>query len=238
MKKELPFAVRQTIPVLCGYLFLGIAFGLLLQKAGFSSVWAFVISLIVYAGSMQFVLVGFLAAGTPIVTVALMTLIVNSRHLFYGLTFIRKFKEMGKQYFYMIFSLTDETYSVLCSVKVPEALDEKRVMFLIAVLNQSYWITGSVLGALIGENIKFPSQGIEFAMTALFIVIYLEQWKESKSHIPAITGIIVSLLLLILTGPSVFLLPSLFVISLFLIISRKKIEENEVKTEIDKETAL
>lgn len=223
MAKTLKFAVKQTIPVFCGYIFLGIAFGLLLQKAGFSFIWAFLISLIVYAGSMQFVLVGLLSGGASLATVAVMTLMINSRHIFYGLSFIEKFKKMGRRYWYMIFSLTDETYSVLCSVKVPSEMDEKRVLFLIALLDHIYWITGSVIGALIGEKIPFNSQGIDFAMTALFIVIFLEQWKESKTHIPALTGILISVLFLKLMGPASFLMPALIMIVLILLMGKSRI---------------
>ncbi len=223
MKKMMIYAMKQTIPVFCGYLFLGIAFGLLLQKAGFSFVWAFLISLLVYAGSMQFVMVSFLAAGTPLITVALMTFMINSRHIFYGLSFIEKFKRMGKKYLYMIFSLTDETYSVLCSVKIPEGMEENKVLFLISLLDHCYWIMGSVLGALIGEKIIFRSDGIDFAMTALFVVIFMEQWKEADSHIPAIAGTGITLVALLLLGPSAFLMPALLIIVMILLIGRKKI---------------
>ena len=136
---------------------------------------------------------------------------------------IEKFKKMGRRYWYMIFSLTDETYSVLCSVKVPSEMDEKRVLFLIALLDHIYWITGSVIGALIGEKIPFNSQGIDFAMTALFIVIFLEQWKESKTHIPALTGILISVLFLKLMGPASFLMPALIMIVLILLMGKSLI---------------
>ncbi|MEG2259193.1 MAG: AzlC family ABC transporter permease, partial [Oscillospiraceae bacterium] len=162
MKKTLRFAFIQTLPVLLGYSFIGIAFGLLLQRAGFGVLWAFFISLTVYAGSMQFVLVGILSGGMSLLSVIVMTLSINSRHIFYGLSFIERFKKMGGRRPYMIFSLTDETYSLLCSVKTPSELKEDDVFFAIALLNQLYWIIGSCAGSLLGELISFNSTGIEF----------------------------------------------------------------------------
>lgn len=140
------FAFRQSIPIMLGYIFLGIAFGLLLQNAGYSFWWAFLTSVVIYAGSMQFVLVSLLSGGAGLVYVALMTLFINGRHIFYGLSFVEKYKKMGKAYPYMVFSLTDETYSVLCGTKVPERMDEDKVFFWISLLDQSYWVLGSVLG--------------------------------------------------------------------------------------------
>lgn len=223
MKKTLKTALIYTFPVLIGYIFLGMAFGLLLQKAGYNYIWAFFISLFVYAGSMQFVLVDFFGSGLSLAVMAAMTLIINSRHIFYGLSFIDKFKKMKKLYPYMVFSLTDETYSILCSVEPPEGTDPDKLYFLIALLNQIYWIAGSVIGALAGELITFNTTGIDFAMTALFVVIFVEQWKESKSHIPALTGLSSAILCLILFGPDNFILPSLLVTVAFLLLIKNKI---------------
>jgi 4-azaleucine resistance transporter AzlC len=211
MKKTLQFAFIQTLPVFFGYIFLGIAFGLLLQKAGFNALWALFISTFVYAGSMQFVLISFLSSGISLISVALITLSVNSRHIFYGLSFIEKFKSMGKAYPYMIFSLTDETYSLLCGTTIPAHLDVKKVRFSIALLDQVYWILGSVLGALLGELILFNTTGIDFAMTALFVVIFVEQWLAAKSHFAALLGLSCGVLSLIVFGPSNFILPALIV---------------------------
>ncbi len=209
MKKTFVFAFKQTLPVLCGYLFLGIAFGLLLQHAGFGPLWAFLSSLLVYAGSMQFVLVELLAAGAGLLTVALTTLSVNSRHFFYGLSFIERFKSMGLRGLYMIFSLTDETYSLLCSVKVPQPLREDDVFFMIALLDHLYWVAGSVLGAAAGTLLTFDTTGIDFAMTALFVVIFVEQWLSSGSHAAALIGLGCGLASLCVFGPGKFLLPAL-----------------------------
>ena len=207
--QEVRFAFTQTIPVMLGYLFLGIAFGLMMQDAGYSFWWAFLSSVFIYAGSMQFVLVTLLTSGASLLYAAIMTLFINGRHLFYGLSFIEKFRGMGKRYPYMVFSLTDETYSVLCSLKVPERLDEKRVSLLISLLDHLYWVIGSVLGGMVGQFIKFDTTGIDFSMTALFVVIVLNQWLDSKEHRPALIGAVLGILCLLLFGPDKFLLPAL-----------------------------
>ena len=210
MRQTVRFAFYKTIPVLLGYLFLGLAFGLLLQEAGYNFWWVLLSSGIVYAGSIQFVLVEFLSGGTGLLTVAVMTLLINSRHAFYGLSFVEKFRKM-KTYPYMIFSLTDETYSLLCSLKVPEGIDEKKAMFLIALFDQLYWVAGSVLGAALGQVLPFDMTGIDFAMTALFVTIFVDQWREAKSHLPAIVGLCSAAVCLLIFGGSNFILPSLII---------------------------
>lgn len=226
-KSEYVFALKQTIPVLLGYIFMGIAFGLMLQNAGYSYIWAFLISVSIYAGSMQFVLVTLLTGTASLLSTVIMTLFINGRHIFYGISFVEKYKNMGKAYPYMVFSLTDETYSVLCSLKVPEGMNEKKVSFLISVMNHSYWVTGSVIGALIGQMITFDTTGIDFSMTALFVVIVINQWIENKNHFSAITGFSAALLALILLGPDNFLLPALTVIVIILLVYRKKLDEQD-----------
>lgn len=217
------FAFRQSIPVMLGYIFLGIAFGLLLQNAGYSFWWAFLISVVVYAGSMQFILVSLLSGGAGLVYTALMTLFINGRHIFYGLSFVEKYKKMGRAYPYMVFSLTDETYSVLCGTKVPEEMDEDKVFFWISLLNQSYWVIGSVLGALAGSRITFDWTGIDFSMTALFIVIVVEQWQEQKSHFPALLGALCGIIWLLLLGPDRFILPALCSCVVILLVARSRV---------------
>lgn len=210
MQKTFRFAFLRSLPVLFGYIFLGIAFGLVLQEAGFGVQWSLAASVLIYAGSMQFLLPSLLLGGSWL-EIAVMTLLVNGRHLFYGLSFIEKFKKLGKAYPYMIFSLTDETFSVLCSLEdIPEDIDEKKAFFLIALLDQFYWVSGSVIGALAGQHIGFDSTGIDFAMTALFVVIFLDQWKGTKNHIPAALGLLVGVGALTLLGADRFLLPALF----------------------------
>jgi 4-azaleucine resistance transporter AzlC len=221
-RQAFTFAFVQTLPILFSYLFLSLAFGIMMQEAGFSIVWAWLISLTVYTGAFQFVLVSFLSAGTNLVTVALTALAMNSRHIFYGVTFLEEFKKMGRRYPYMIFSLTDETYALNCSITIPEELDREQVLFYIAHLSRIYWMTGTIAGALIGKWIPFDFQGIDFCMTALFVTIFIDQWKSASSHVPALTGLISSVLFLILLGADSFLLPALAVTTAILILTGKK----------------
>mgnify|MGYP000453194602 CR=1 FL=1 len=223
MKKYIKYAFSRTLPVLFGYIFLGIAFGIVLQQAGFNFIWAFCISLFLYAGSMQFVLVPLLASAASPLTVAVTTLFVNSRHVFYGLSFIESFKKMKTQ-LYMIFSLSDETYSVLCSCKNEDPEEKNRpAWFLINLFDQSYWIIGSVIGAIIGGVLPFDTTGIDFAMTALFTVIFVEQWKSSKCHIPAFLGLGAAAVSLTLLGPDNFILPAMMAICVMLVALRGKL---------------
>lgn len=227
MRKHLRFAFVQTVPVLCGYLFLGMAFGLLLQQAGIPVIWAFLISVFVYAGSLQFALVGILAGRGDYLSTVLLTLSINFRHIFYGISFIDKFRTMKTFRPYLIFSLSDETYSLLCSVQVPAGYEEKRVFFFISLLNQLYWIAGSVMGAFAGQQIFFNTEGIDFAMTALFAVIFTEQWISAKTHLPALLGLCSAVVFLVFLGPDGFLLPSLICSAGGLMLIRPYIEQKE-----------
>jgi 4-azaleucine resistance transporter AzlC len=227
MGSSFKFAWIKTLPVMVGYLFLGIAFGLLLQKAGYNFLWALLTSICVYAGSMQFVLIGMLGNGMDLFSVALLTLTINSRHIFYGLSFLSSFKEMGKAYPYMVFSLTDETYSLLCSVQVPEQLDRKKVFFLIALLNQSYWVAGSLIGSIGGQLLTLNTSGIEFAMTAFFTVVFVEQWLAAKSHVPALAGLLSGVLAILVFGADRFILPALILAVGVLIAARPALGRKE-----------
>lgn len=220
-REYIGFAFKQSIPVMLGYIFLGIAFGLLLQNAGYSFIWAFLASVVIYAGSMQFVLVNLLTAGAGLLYTAVMTLFINGRHIFYGISFAEKYKKMGKAYPYMVFSLTDETYSVLCGTKIPEGMEESKVFFWVSLMDQCYWILGSVIGALVGSYITFDSTGIDFCMTALFVVIAVEQWQERKSHFPALLGAVSGIVWLLLLGPDRFILPALCTCMAVLLLARR-----------------
>ena len=217
-------AFPHTIPVLTGYLFLGIAFGILLHSIGYGVLWAFFMSLIVFAGSMQFVTVGLIAAGFSPVQALIMTVMVNARHIFYGLSMLEKFADSGKFRPYLIFALTDETYSLLCTVQPPPNIDSSRFYRMITLLNHSYWILGSVLGSLGGAVLPFDYQGIEFVMTALFVVIFLEQWQTQKDHRPALIGVGFSLLCLLVFGAEWFIIPSMAVMVLGLTAIRRSYE--------------
>lgn len=222
-------AFPYTIPVLTGYLFIGIAFGVMYQEKGYNFLWAALMSILVYAGSGQYLAVNFFAPGVSFLQVIFMTFMVNVRHIFYGLSLLERFAKMGKQRLYMIFSLTDETYSLYFITKVPKDVDESKFLLAIALLDQSYWVIGSVIGALAGALIPFDATGIDFAMTALFLVIFVEQWLSSKNHIPALVGIGCALLCLLIFGQDNFILPSMICIMLLLLSGRKSIEEEEVE---------
>lgn len=222
-------AFVTTIPVLMGYSVLGVAFGLLIQKAGYSWLWALGSSLFVYAGSMQFVLVGLLSNQVALTTVLVTTLLVNSRHLFYGLSFINRFQELDRRRYYMIFSLTDETYALLTTLKYRGFKDnEDDLMLAIALLNQTYWVVGSTLGAIIGSVIPFSTDGIEFAMTALFVVIVIEQYLENVNRKSTFIGFGCAIIALLIFGSEQFLIIALLavVISLFAL---RPIFEKEAK---------
>ena len=226
MRREITYALRRTVPVACGYIFLGMAFGILLSEAGYGPAWALASSLFVYAGSMQFVMVSLLAAGAPLYTVAVTTFLVNARHIFYGLGFIEKYRGMGRRFPYMVFSLTDETYSVLCSMDPPDGLDWNDCAFYVSLFDQFYWVLGSVLGAALGQAIPVDLTGIDFSMTALLVVIFVDQWKQFPSHIPALTGLLCALASLLLFGPDNFLLIALIAAVAILAALRGKLEGN------------
>lgn len=205
------FAVKKSLPVLFGYLFLGSAFGIMLYEAGYNWIWAAFISLFVYAGSGQFLLVSLLSSAASLPTVAMMTLFVNSRHIFYGLSFVERFKKGGWRYPFMIFTLTDETYSVNVSFnETPKDVDEIKARFMIGELNHLYWIAGSVIGSLAGQNIPIDFTGIDFSMTALFVVIFVDLIRGGKSFkICGAAGVFCALICLLIFGADKFLLPSL-----------------------------
>lgn len=221
-------AFPYTIPVLTGYLFIGIAFGVMFAEKGYSFLWAVLMSLLVYAGSGQYLAVNFFAPGVSFLQVIFMTLMVNIRHIFYGISLLEKFNKMGKKRWYMIFGLTDETYSLLCTTKVPQDVEEEKFLFAISIMNQSYWVIGSAIGGLAGAYLPFNSEGIDFAMTALFVVIFVEQWMEKENRIPEIIGIAAAFACLQIFGASGFVLPSMILIILILFFARKKLD-TEVK---------
>ena len=187
-RKALSAAFPVTVPVLMGYLAIGIAFGLMLQEIGYNFIWAFFMSLTIYAGSGQYLGVTLLGAAASLGTVAVMTLLINFRHLVYGLSMLEKFRGMGPRKLYMIFSLTDETYALLSSARAPVGVDPRNFYFAIALLDQSYWVLGSVIGSLLGAALGFDTTGVDFAMTALFLVIAVGQWRTAGSHLPALLG--------------------------------------------------
>ncbi len=224
-RKAIAAAFPATVPVLMGYLAIGIAFGLMLEAVGYNVIWAFFMSLTIYAGSGQYLGVELLATGAVLSQVALLTFLINFRHLVYGLSMLEKFRGMGKRKWYMIFSLTDETYALLAGANPPPGITPRDYYFSIAVLDHSYWILGSIIGSVAGALLKFDTTGVEFAMTALFLVIAVDQWRSYRTHIPAILGAGATLLCLKIVGPDTMLLPALAIIVVVLLVMRSRLEE-------------
>ena len=230
-KMTIKYAFKQSLPVMAGYLVLGMGFGILLKTKGYGVAWAFFMSLFIYAGSMQYVTINLLSGGATILSAALMTLMVNARHLFYGISMIERYRNTEPYKPYLIFGLTDETYSLVCSGNVPEGVNEKKYFFLLTFLNQCYWIIGSVVGSLLGSLITFNTAGIEFSMTALFLVVFVEQWKSVKNHTGAVVGVGTSVVCLLVFGAENFLIPSMIAITVLLTVLRKKMQVQDIEEE-------
>lgn len=220
-------AFPRTLPVLAGYLVLGFGFGLLLQSKGYHVGWAFLMSLTVFAGSLQYVGVDLLASGAGLISSAVMSLVINARHIFYGLSMLVHYRDLGALKPYIIFGLTDETYSLLCGGEVPDGQDKTKYYFATTALNHSYWVTGSVLGALFGQTVPINTAGVDFSMTALFVVILLDNLKRTESRGPAIIGLLSSLVCLFAFGAQSFLIPSMLLIAISLLWFRKDLQGGE-----------
>ncbi len=217
-------AFLKSLPVMAGYIVLGIGFGILLGEAGFGPLWALLFSLAVYAGSMQFVGVSLIAGGASVLTAALTTLMVNARHVFYSVSMYDIYRKAGKRKPALIFTLTDETYSLLCDGSAPAGEDPHQYRLLVSLFDYFYWVLGSFLGGLLGQVIPFDTTGIDFSMTALFVTVFVEQWTSTKEHHPALLGVAATLLCLLIFGQEVFLIPSMIVITLALTALRPKLE--------------
>ena len=222
MKQIVKQAFVATVPVLTGYIVLGFGFGIILKTAGYGIFLAFMMSLLIYAGSMQYVAIGLLTGGASLVTIALTTLMVNARHLFYGISMLDKYKQVGKIKPYLLFALTDETYSLVCSENAHIPQEHKNTYyFFVSFFNHCYWVTGSVLGAVIGEFVNLNFEGVEFALTALFLTVFVEQWLSTDNHFPAVTGVAASVACLLVFGSGSFLIPAMLVIALILCLSER-----------------
>lgn len=224
MKQNFKEALSASLAVFPGYLVVGIAFGLLAQQNGIAWYRALLMSLLVYAGSMQFVGVQLIAQAASPAQVIAMTLAVNLRHLFYGFSFLQDFGRRGLQRLYLIFGLTDETYGLLCQKKLEKRLQPQRLYFWITALDQLWWILGTAAGSLAGAVIPFDTTGIDFAMTALFFVTCLDQLKSSRTPIPSLIGLVSAAAALICFGPDGMILPSLAMIALLIIGFRSILE--------------
>ena len=222
MKTNAKTGFLATLPVMAGYVVLGTGFGILLSSKGYGPLWSLAMSLFIYAGSMQYLAVDLLTGGATLITAALTTLMVNARHLFYGISMIDKYKDTGKYKPYLIFALTDETYSLNCGALPEGVTDAPTYYFLVSLFNHSYWVAGSLLGGLLGYVIPFNTEGIDFALTALFVTVFVEQWLSTKDHIPALIGVISSVVCLLLFGADGFLIPAMVLITALLALYGKK----------------
>ena len=220
MRDRIARALHDTLPVMTGYLVLGIGLGILLSTKGYGVLWTFSMGVVIYSGTMQFVAAEMFTGGTALGTAGLTALMVSARHLFYGLSMLDRYRNVhGLKKAYMIYTLTDETYSLVCGA------DDEDYCFWVSLLDHSYWVLGGVLGSVLGSVLKFDSRGIDFALTALFVSICVEQWLSSEKHIPALTGFSASVICLALFGADNFLIPSMMSITIMLFVLRRRIED-------------
>lgn len=227
-RKAFQAALPHTIPIAVGFLFLGMSYGFLMQSKGFSVFYPMLMSFFIFAGSMEFVTVDLLLSAFHPGYAFFLALMVNARHLFYGISMLDRYKSVGWKKFYLIYGMCDESFTVNCSVTPLPEVDRGWFMFFVTLLNQAYWVGGATLGALLGYVIRFDTKGIEFVMTALFVVMFLNQWEESKDHRSAITGLGCSFFCLLVFGSGRFIIPAMVLMILCLTLGRKR-EDKEKK---------
>ena len=224
-RKALRAAFPYTVPVMTGYLVLGISYGVLITASGFPFWMPMITSLTIFAGSMEFVLVNLLLSGFDLLQAFLMTLMINARHLFYGISMLDRYRGMGMKKLYMIFGLTDESFSVNCVTDPPEGVDRSWFMFFVTLLDHSYWFIGTTLGGIFGSLVHFNTEGLDFVMTAMFVVIFMEQWKKDKNHLSAILGLVLPVACLLIFGAESFMIPAMLAILAGLALVRKPLEK-------------
>lgn len=227
--KALKAAFPHTIPVFTGFILLGIAYGILMSSKGYGFAWTVLMSLLAFAGSAQYVAITFLTSIFDPLYALILTLMINARHLFYGISMLDKYKGTGKLKPYLIFGLCDETFSIICSTEPPEGVNRNWFMFFITLLDHGYWVLGSALGGLLGYMVSFNTKGLDFVLTALFVVIFIGQWKTQKNHKPAVIGVLCSIICLVVFGQGNFIIPSMIAILVVLTIFRKKLAWEEVQ---------
>lgn len=220
-------AFPYTVPIFAGFIFLGFAYGIYMNKMGFSFVYPMLMAMIIFAGSMEFVAANLLLQSFNPLNALILTLVINARHLFYGISMLKEYSNVGKKRIFLIFGMCDESFSINFSIKAPEGIDKGWFMFFVTLLNYSYWVIGSALGGIFGSYITFNTRGIEFVMTALFVVIFLEQWNSQKEHSSALIGLGVSTLCLVIFGVKNFIIPSMLLILILLSFYRKADNLNE-----------
>ena len=230
MKKHaLKTVFLDTVPVMTGYLFLGMSYGVLVTASGFPFWMPTLTSLAIFAGSMEFVLVNLLLSGFDLLQAFLMTLMINARHLFYGISMLDRYRGLGWKKLYMIFGLTDESFSVNCVTDPPESVDRSWFMFFVTLLDHSYWFLGTTLGGIFGSLVHFNTEGLDFVMTAMFVVIFLEQWKKDDNHLSALLGLALPVACLLIFGVDSFMIPAMLAILAGLALVRKPLEKEAVR---------
>lgn len=222
-KKAFPY----TIPIFAGFWFLGIAYGIYMNISGFSFIYPMIMSLVIFGGSLEFVTVSMLLSPFAPVQTFIMALLIQARHIFYGISMLDKFKGMGWKKFYLIFGLCDETFSINYTADIPSDVDKGWFMFFVTLLNHFYWVSGATIGGLVGSLLKFDTDGISFVMTAMFVVIFLEQWLKETKHYSSCIGILVSFICLMLFGADSFMLPTMIAILVLFTLLRKNLENSE-----------
>ena len=224
LKKALKCAFPKTIPIMTGFLFLGMSYGIYMRVSGFSFVYPMLMALTIFGGSLEFVAVSMLLSSFAPLQTLLVTLVIQARHIFYGISMLEKYKNTGLKKLYLIFGMCDESFSINVSADIPKDVDKGWFMFFVTLLNQSYWVCGATLGGLLGELISFNTEGIELVMTAMFVVIFLEQWLKEKGHISSLIGVFSSVLCLVIFGADSFLIPTMLCILALLSLFKKQIE--------------
>lgn len=227
IKKSFLAAFPYTIPIFAGFWFLGLTYGVNMSTLGFSFVYPLLMSMSIFAGSMEFITVTLLMSPFDPLQAFVLTLMINARHIFYGVSMLEKFKGTGWKKGYLIFGMCDETFSINYSAKIPPDTDKGWFMFFVTLLNQIYWVSGSTLGGIFGSFIRFNTKGLDFAMTAMFVVIFMDQWMKEKNHTSAFIGLGVSLICLVIFGANNFIIPSMLLILISLTVMRKFIERSE-----------
>lgn len=217
-------AFPHTLPILAGFLFLGMSYGIYMNRSGFSFIYPLFMSFIIYAGSVEFATVSWLLGAFDPFTVFFLTLMINARHLFYGLSMLEKYNVPGLKKYYLIYGMCDESFSINATAIIPENIDKGWFMFFITLLNQFYWVSGATLGGILGSFMPFDTKGIEFVMTALFVVIFLEQWMKEDNHISSILGLFISFICLIIFKGTNFIIPSMVLILATLSFLRSRLE--------------
>lgn len=216
-------AFPHTVPILAGFWFLGMAYGIYMDVSGFSVWYTLLMATVIFGGSLEFVAVSLLLSPFALLATFLLALMIQARHLFYGLSMLDKYKGLGRKRWYLIFGLCDETFSINCSTSLPSGIDRGWYYFFVTLLNQLYWVSGSVIGNLLGNLLTFDMRGLDFVLTAMFVVIFLEQYLHDRQHLTAIIGIAATVVSRLVFGPSAFIIPAMLIILALLTLLRQPI---------------